>query len=126
MLINPTYVTFEQAKWLKEKGFGEKCTHLYNESDGTLSGTKMGMNGYPNKYSGYIAAPEQWQVIEWLRINYGIWIVAWRSRGIELKFYFEIDSLDKSYVGDIRNGLFNSPQEAYSAAFDYIIENKLI
>lgn len=30
-MIQPTYITWEQAKLLKEKGFDEECSHSYKE-----------------------------------------------------------------------------------------------
>lgn len=67
--MQPTYVTFPQAKRLKEIGFNEPCEWLYNEK-GEPSGTKMGMRGKPNNYSTHYARPEYSQVMEWLRVNH--------------------------------------------------------
>jgi hypothetical protein len=43
MKIEKTYVTFEQSKWLKEKGFNLPVTHYYFEDgefkDHSLKGT---------------------------------------------------------------------------------------
>ena len=125
--IKPTYTTFGQSKWLKEKAFNEKCetsyyTHyekLMIENNGVTKITPM------HNYS----RPEQWQVVEWLRINHGIWVspgiinlngvVKWFP--ICFKFVNGLLEIPKDIDGN-----FNSPQEAYSAAFDYIKENNLI
>jgi hypothetical protein len=38
MEIKPTYVTFEQAKLLKEKGFDEECNRFYTKPNSKLFG----------------------------------------------------------------------------------------
>jgi hypothetical protein len=126
--IKPTYITFEQAKWLKEKGFkiGSNRGYLPN---GELSYSQYASlcyndeEDYPTRYS----APEQWQVVEWLRVNHGIWV--W------VRPYKDhaADNNDpiQHQMNVYKNGVtvskeFNSHEEAYSAAFDYIKDNNLI
>jgi hypothetical protein len=128
--IKPTYITFEQAKWLKEKGFkiGSNRGYLPN---GELSYSQYASlcyndeEDYPTRYS----APEQWQVVEWLRVNHGIWVES-LHRGDMGDFIFKVVELNennwKKHPHYIHNEGFNSPQEAYSAAFDYIKDNNLI
>lgn len=91
------------------------------------------------------ACPEHWQVIDWLRLNHNIDIThSWYNReGQAIKGYsFEISFPKKDFIKGKSNdweeyGLyldwsrhngkyrFDSPQEAYSAAFTYIL-NELI
>jgi len=146
--MEPTYVTFEQAKWLKEKGFDEECKNVYygdTEDDDLLQ------NNEPvTPSSDYILgewdcyAPEQHQVVEWLRINHEIEVSALRytfSKGkfVGKKYMFLVEKYKKNFNPDLdeyhfeeeplessRELNYNSPQEAYSAAFDYIISNNLI
>jgi hypothetical protein len=126
-VIQPTYVSFEQAKLLKENGFDELCNKLYhyNGSDCIKLVNK-------NSENLGLSAPEQWQVCEWLRVNHGIWIdvgfepinstidtpynVVWWSMCSMIGL---ISDNPKSFHG------YNSPQEAYSAGIDYVL-NKLI
>ena len=119
--IKPKYSTFEQAKWLKEIGFNEKCetsyyTHyekLMIENNGATKITPM------HNYS----RPEQWQVVEWLRVNHGIWTIAdYYNNGDKNIWFWNIKFNSKETM----DCGFASPQEAYSAAFDYIKENNLI
>lgn len=125
MEIKPNYVTFQQAKLLKEKGLVAKSDRYwvkmtedsYTEmTDRRLedldSDIGIGGNLVITKY-------QQWQVVEWLRVEKGILVT------IRFPFYgFAIYNKDSYMAGSLSD--FNSPQEAYSAAFDYIINNNLI
>jgi hypothetical protein len=153
--IKPTYVTFEQAKWLKEKGFDVPMSHYYFEDGEFKEHFLQETHGYYgdeyevhlsefnenwndkwltkksgdrcfgcSKDRGYFetfSAPEQWRVVEWLRVKHGIWVSIFHKR----------HSMDKHYgytikhPNEIETKLweFNSPQEAYSAAFDYVLNN---
>ena len=139
MNIQPTYVTFEQAKLLKEKGFNmdiksnlyqtEKAVYKENEK---LIINQNSRGGSICMFEGIYAAPEQHQVIEWLRINHGINVLPienyrYPDNIIERWKYQIVNNQEKDR--DIFNKKFyiesdfefNSPQEAYSAAFDYIL-----
>ena len=138
------YVTFEQAKLLKEKGFDEACYRTYNYNKElspfpiteNMGGEKVDPLNYKWNNSAIhpsnITAPEQHQVIEWLLLKHGIWIVVSISRyGV---FYCNILQNQKTKNLDIpmtyemicQLNDFNSPQETYSFAFDYILNNNLI
>jgi hypothetical protein len=66
---------------------------------------------------------KHYQVVEWLRINHGIWInVAVEDD----KWFYGIKKIFNQYDVISNEIPYNSPQEAYSAAFDYIKNNKLI
>ncbi len=133
--IKPAYATYEQAKKLEEKGFD--CNSDYNQwilakdkgddskrfichSDELENYTYINEEEQFNVYH-CLAIPEQWQIVEWLRINHGIWVSIRVSNN---KFNLLVTNLS----GDIlfNDSAFNTPQEAYSAAFDYIKDNDLI
>jgi hypothetical protein len=131
--IKPTYVTFEQAKWLKEKGFDVNCMNAYAEE--RLIDKKTGGDKFTGIYrlvtksrfhKRYYSAPEQWQVIEWLRVNHGIWIYSsWGTYYDKTVWYYYISTTGKKSSNN-NDSRFKSPQEAISAAFDYILNNNLI
>jgi hypothetical protein len=125
MEIKPTYITFEQAKWLKEKGFNEVTTTWMQRGDG-ISGDVEGKRDYWNsKGSIYTSLPEQWQVVEWLRVNHRVWITVKRDTQYN-RFYWSIQKpIPSLYEISDSSFTFNSPQEAYSAAFDFIKDNDL-
>lgn len=133
--MQPTYVTFEQAKLLKDKGFDEKVFSYFRK------GTSI-WNSFPNfeqepddwnsnNYIDCCSRPEQWQVIEWLRIKHGIWIEVHHIKTFDVnRFHLIIWNYKNTedYITiHCKNGVgykvWNSPQEAYSAAFDYVLNN---
>ena len=133
-MIQPTYVIYPQAVWLKEKGFDipqnkmysygtpmfghVKEVKFYNGDLHECASTPYNWNDWSNKPTAteYYSAPEQWLVVEWLRINHGIWI--------EVRNTYDGNGYRCFFDG--KEHVFQTPQEAYSAAFDYIISNNLI
>jgi hypothetical protein len=114
--MTPTYITFEQGKLLKDKGFIQTTimgwTTKWYDNNGNLRG-----HGYHGKSN--IPAPQQWEVVEWLWEKHKIHV------GVEL--YFNMDGRNFSAFG--QSDSFKHPfnghktrQEAYSAAFDYILK----
>jgi hypothetical protein len=138
--IKPTYVTFEQAKLLKEKNFNIDVKSYYTTSeeftpkDYYYYGNEINYNSRINdinNINGTISRPEQWQVVEWLRVKHGIWISVytmdkWLSNDNDRVqiFDYSIKQMKRGLI-DISKKLeeFDSPKEAYSAAFDYILNN---
>lgn len=118
MEIKSTYVTFEQAKLLFEKNFNEYCTSYY-EKDKSLH-QYVGNFNSEDLYMPHYSRPEQWKVVEWLRVNHGIWIEVCKPARQKL-FRFNVDINDQNVFTSVVS--FQSPQEAYSAAFDYVLKN---
>ncbi len=129
MEIKPTYISFEQAKWLKEKGFDEKTWSYYYDGElhhGVLDDGEVKWNS-DSDYSSHKcqAAPEQHIVIEWLRVNHNIHVQPEKRFHKEGYYVGKIHISNSSYANPFSKP-FNSPQEAYSAAFNYIKDHNLI
>ena len=127
MNIQATYVTYEQAKLLKEKGFNVECLYYYGITNSYLSiGSDIPAKNWNEKIEDHMdevelySRPEQWQVVEWLRVNHGIWINVMLSRK-EKQYTFFMESLNFD-ADKLTLEYFNTPQEAYSVAFDYILK----
>jgi hypothetical protein len=120
--IDRTYVTLNQAKLLKEKKFDVPCRLCVADDDERpLPFNSLVRDLHVNSLHPYYSAPEQWELAEWLRLNHGIWISVNRdyNDGVFLGYESKIDYTE----GIIDCGTFNTPQEAYSAAFDYVLNN---
>jgi hypothetical protein len=147
--IKPAYVTFEQAKKFKEKGYEIDTDevlfcrdeinnieeHQLKNRGVIYNATSINYKVDENEYRIY----HQWEFVEWLRVNHGIWVGL--VADCDYKFKFEINTwswyeLEKSHrlghrvlgetMWDTSSKPFDSPQEAYSAAFDYILNNNLV
>jgi hypothetical protein len=132
MEIKPTYVTFKQAKKLKEKGF-EIDTDKFlfckdevnNIKEHQIKNRDVIYNGgllyllNEDEYRIY----EQWQVVEWIESNFKLYIDttcvnSTRGDNFAYQIHKNNDTV-KSKTG------FDTRKEAYSAAFDYILNNLL-
>ena len=123
MEIKPTYVTFEQAKLLKHKSFNIDTPSYYNEK---LTGNEKYSIGkrVPNYFNLLdYPRPEQWIVVEWLRLVHGIWIEvgfdAWNKETYD--FSISIKGKKDYHYDDFTQ--YNSPQEVYEKAIDYVLNN---
>jgi hypothetical protein len=129
MEIKPNYVTFEQAKLLVKKGF-DVFTNAFYQENGVLIDD---IEGIPYNYiCKQLIAPEQWLVIEWFRLKYKIEIYLRPERNSNLgitTYYYGIDKicttnhLESINVVDLFNSKYPTPQETYSAAIDYVLNN---
>ena len=123
------YIDLDRDKWLKEMGF-DKWIDTYSEKNHMLSGWLEN-----DLYIDEVELPIELinsLIVEWLRVNHGIWIQVSISRyGM---FYCNIlqnqptKNIDvpMSYEMICQLNDYNTPQEAYSAAFNYIKNNNLI
>lgn len=118
--IKESYCSFEVSKLLKEKGLNI-ATIKYFDFDG---------NSYTSlKYSyqtiDSIAKPTHASAIEWIRINFGIWVYTINGNTYnDGSWYWEIQDLNKE-LRDSRSFTksFNSPHEATEAALLYTLKN---
>jgi hypothetical protein len=127
--MEPKYIDLDRDKWLKEMGF-DKWLDTYSEKNHMLSGWLEN-----DLYIDEVELPIELinsLIVEWLRVNHGIWIQVSISRyGM---FYCNIlqnqptKNIDvpMSYEMICQLNDYNTPQEAYSAAFNYIKNNNLI
>jgi hypothetical protein len=117
MEIEPKYIDLDRDKWLKEMGF-DKWLDTYSEKNHMLSGWLEN-----DLYIDEVIELINSLIVEWLRVNHGIWVCVDREEGSAYwKFKIRLLQL-KGYKYGGFGGEFNSPQEAYSAAFDYIKDN---
>jgi hypothetical protein len=144
--IKPTHVTFEQyesycdlklLQLLYDKGFRFKLETEGHRVINNLAEQRFneGDVSYCNNYITYSV------VVEWLRINHGIWInvyykpkykqydysvvnINWNEEELSKNLKKDIDEILENIFKEKKK--YDSPQEAYSAAIDYIKNNNLI
>jgi hypothetical protein len=138
--IEPIYVNYDFAKFLKEKGFEEHSDYnqwiLAKDVNNKDESKKFICHSNDLEEYTYIneekehnvyhclTIPEHWQVIEWLRVNHGIWVSVFNDD--VNYFWMSIVLSTKERLKDGNAKEFDTPQEAYSEAFDYIKNNNLI
>jgi hypothetical protein len=95
--ITPNYCSFEQCKWLKEKGFDlvtrtaydykiYQPSNLFHENIEVINNAK----NYSNSEYERFQRPEQWQVIEWASLVHNI----------------DIEARPVRYAGDIKTSYY--------------------
>ena len=126
-MIEPTYATFEQSKFFKEKGFNIPLSKVYNTLGELWDSHYQTMSNNDVDSGASCVAPEQWQVCEWLRVEKGIWVGVMPDIGMDLIYTYKIYSVEVGVERCLANGNnYDTPQAACSAAFDYIKNNNLI
>jgi len=119
--IKPHYVDFNTAKLLPQDIF--KTTKCYDENGNPFT-VSLTIRKFKDKT--YYSMPEQWQVVEYLRINHGIWITIDIINNLFKYKILKCEGIvSQTFGNEIKCSSFdyNSPQAAYSAAFDYILNN---
>lgn len=107
-----TPVSFPIAKLLKEKEIIFE-TKLYYSSE-----TKVTSVSY-NEF----AAPTIAEVVMWLYEKYGVWIIS-VPEGLSTTWAFSLFNINPEKGRIIFNSpSFDSPTEAYEAAFEYTLNN---
>lgn len=123
-MIEESYVSFEVAKLLKEKGFNEE-TQGYYPIKGDATGRLMFGSEYPHNNSQVqISAPTQQMAMRWLREENGIFIEISVSIDLNGDYHYSYSILDKE-CKYIRKGLsFEwNYEEAVEAAIKACLEN---
>lgn len=150
-MITENYISFETAKLLKEKGFGEWCSKCYgvavlhngaeisfdeecelkdegreNEIEYVEGGRlyDCGCNNHEKDVKVW-AAPTLWAVMKWLRELHRLCVVAKPYITEEGIFYlFEIKEMNKDSVVNKKTKTgFDTYEEACEAAIKYCLEN---
>ena len=126
-MTQPTYVTFEQAKKLKELGLSAKSDKYWvmmtKDEYTEMSDVQLEDLDYSVGIGGnlVITKYQQWQVVEWLRVEKGIWVYVLPYSTLFRPYAEELIDLDR--FGKWEGHKYSTPQEAYSAGFDYILNN---
>lgn len=141
--IKESYVSYEVGKLLKNKGFNWVYDEFNPDCDGRYSyfqnintkEIKMFSHYYIDTNHNGIPwicintpAPTHALAIEWLRVNFGIWVEIHHINTHNInKFYLIIwkygeEDYHSIYTEDSGYIVFESPQEATEAALKYVLE----
>lgn len=125
--IQEAYCSFEVSKLLKEKGFDVSTETLYwleDELNPELVYSRTPRQGFHKEYGGSLLAPTHSVAIEWIRVNFGIWV------SVEIAscntFRPKAYELDGDKFGGWEGYKYSSPQEATEAALLYTLKNLIL
>ena len=124
---NKDYVTFEQAKALKELGYDEPCRAFYWTADGEFSECDSKVHTNSPNCATMVAAPHVYDAVRWLR-EVKHWHVEVRINGTRYMFVVELWEMrdNGGYLrleqndGHVR--LFDDYDTALSAGIDAALE----
>lgn len=111
-------INFEISKLLKEKGFDELTTTWHQRGEGVVGCVDGKRDFYNRKGDVYTSAPTIAEVVMWLYEKHGIWVYV--KQGYKWEWY--IETIKNNPELTYRDGLENSPTEAYEAAIKYTFE----
>ena len=125
--IQESYCSFEVSKLLKEKGCDLPAQLIHYYPPRKKDNVHLGP-GWGRKYNYYVNQPKDGSdrihsfthalAIEWIRVNFGIWItVGYLGDGYNCTIQNK-EGYTKKAMGN-----FNSPQEATEAALLYALQN---
>lgn len=120
--IQEPICSFEVSELLKEKGFDVPCFNVY-EKDGTpLFDSFREVIKNSEISNTFITAPTQSIALEWIRVNFGIDIIAdgVRYAGDEKASYYSAKVNGNSVLHKEK---FDTPSEAIDAALLYALTN---
>lgn len=119
-----TYVKFETAKHLKEKGFDWKVFYFYDEIGRMwFEDVRCDWN---HRITPEVSCPAQQMACDWLEETYGFFIEI--SRSIDLNgnyhyFYMILDKECKYASSATKDNNYSSKSDAVEAALEYCLTN---
>lgn len=132
-MIKERYVSYEVARLLRDKGFNEECTKLYNINNGLVFESDEIRNSELTEISELITRPTQSMVCDWIEETFNISIEVWVSI-IGYVVYFSYALKDPNIAsndikcknmphGDNSDGSWSSKELAYNEAIKYVLNN---
>ena len=130
-MITEDYVSFELAKLLKEKGFDESCTHVYNiENERNMEADfytcKYVYNSWLDKNEPrLIVAPTLQMTMKWLRKVHKLEIYPFHDmlQGSAWWYRIERNTGLSLIVEKEEDAIYGTYEEACETAIKYCLEN---
>jgi len=112
-------VRYTIAKLLKEKGFNEPCNNIYAYGRENHIENLAKINN--NNDRGYWLAPTIADLVMWFYEKHGIWISVNATEDLK-SFWYETRGVERIWFTEN----YNSPIEAYEAAFEHTLMNTIL
>ena len=114
------FVTYEQAKTLKELGFDWECNQLYHAYDpnNIYESLYTNHNCFKKSYS----APTLAQAQKWFYKNHNIWIEISDYSKLNPDWGYKFTIITPTDDGEASKSDYNDPFEALSAGINIVLE----
>lgn len=131
-MIKERYVSLEVAKLLKDKGFNEECTKLYNINNSLVFEVDKTHNSELSEFSDLITRPTQAMACDWVEKTFNISIEVYVNIiGYLVCICHSLKDpniasnviQDDMPVEDKSDGSWSSKELAYNKALKYILIN---
>jgi hypothetical protein len=131
-MITEDYVSFETAKFLKEKGFNEPCRSNYRskysfDKRPFFHNSPKDFNGkeYEGLNSEWYSAPTLQMAMKWLREEKGIAVIPIISSVLDFeKFLWDVKIVvAKTHDSYSQGWVYEKQESACEAAIKYCLEN---
>lgn len=124
-MIQESYVSFETAKLLKEKGFNEPCIATYNLVTKKFEVEEV-YQDWTTRWVEYVSAPTLQMAMKWLRKVHNIFISILQIENttvtMEQEYFFYRIQKNRRTINIIPD-TFKEPEQAAEAAIKYCLEN---
>lgn len=124
-MIKEDYISFETAKLLKEKGFFEATSGLYDCGNERMS-FMVDINWNDKNDCPFISAPTLQMAMKWLLETHNIFITILQAEHttvtMEQEYFFYRIQKNRKSVG-VFTDTFMKPEQACEAAIKYCLEN---
>jgi len=132
--IEQKIVGFDNAKLLKEKKFNVPCQYLYVDKEYRINNEKVG-DVFDNKVPSsqipidWVLAPTQQVVIDFIRINFDIYINLDLKHSKSIGVHYGIDiwkhiiDVELKYISTNISEMFRTSEEVKEIAINYVLTN---
>ena len=135
-MIKERYVSLAVAMLLRDKGFNEECTKLYDINNGLVFDVDEIHNSELSKFNDLITRPTQAMACDWIEETFNINIEVWVGIiGYRIEILNALkdpniaassiihDFNDDALCGDNSDGSWSSKELAYNEALKYVLTN---
>ena len=126
------YVSLAVAMLLRDKGFNEECTKLYDINNGLVFDVDEIHNSELSKFNDLITRPTQAMACDWVEETFNISTEVWVGiigYRVSISYALKDPNIasnviqDDMPVGDNSDGSWSSKELAYNEALKYVLTN---
>lgn len=126
------YVSLAVAMLLRDKGFNEECTKLYDINNGLVFDVDEIHNSELSKFNDLITRPTQAMACDWVEETFNISTEVWVGiigYRVSISYALKDPNIASNVIqddmpcGDKSDGSWSSKELAYNEALKYVLTN---